>query len=131
MPELPQWIEDYAQECRVLFGLERWDITVKLVPAPGDDLENKGCARTNTRYFSALIELAQHLDDATMRATIMHEMLHVAFAPMAQAYFRIEELIPEKLRAHAEALHADGLEQTIEGITRAMQREIKPSTPDA
>lgn len=127
MPQLPEWATAYAQECRVLFGLDRWQITVCGVVAPGDDLDNKGMAIVNTRYLSARIEIMHTLEPDEMRHTIMHELLHVAFAPMAQAHFRIEEVIPKKLRRHAEALYNDGLEQTIEGLTRALQQQIKPS----
>ena len=127
MTDTPQWITDYAQECRVLFGLERWDITVVVVTAPDNNLDNSGFATVNTRYLDARIELRETLNDANMRHTIMHEMLHVAFAPMAQAQFRVAELIPKKLRNHARALYEDGVEQTIEGMTRALQSAIKPS----
>lgn len=125
MPDLPDWLTAYAQDCRVLFGLEAWDIVVKLVKAPGDDLEREGHSVVNVRYLTAKIELNESMSEEGLRCTCMHEMLHVALAPLEQAHLRIRELVKPKLQEHADELFADGLEQAIERMTRALQREIK------
>lgn len=125
MSDLPDWLTAYAQDCRVLFGLEAWDIVVKLVKAPDNDLEKEGHASINIRYLTAKIELNESMPDEGFRAILMHEMLHVALAPIEQAHLRIRELVRPRLQEHADELFADGLEQTIERMTRAMQREIK------
>lgn len=126
MADLPDWLEAYAQDLRTLFGLADWEIVVKLVRVPGGDPTNEGHSRTDFRYLSATIELNRKLPKEGLRAVLMHEMLHVVLAPIEQAYARICELVPEPLRGHALNLHDDGLEQTIERLTRALQREIKP-----
>ena len=129
---LPQWLEDYAQECRVLFGLEVWEIVVNVVDAPDGDKDNDGFSWVNVRYLSAKIELRRDQTDVQFRSVMMHEMLHVALAPISQAHMRLFELLPKKLRRHVKDICNDGLEQTIERLTRALQREITPSkTKDA
>jgi hypothetical protein len=131
--EIPAWLEAYAQECRVLFGLEVWDIVVRLVDRPGEEDGNEGHVTVNTRYLAATIELdrAKADDQAQMRRVVMHEMLHVAFAPISRAYLRTMDLLPKKaLRRHAEQLYEDGIEETIERLTRALQKEIKPSAKE-
>ena len=124
---LPQWIEDYAQEIRTLFDLDVWQIVVKLSDSPGNDRANEGHASVDVRYLTARIELNPAFSEERMRATLMHEMLHVAFAPIAQAHLRVPALVPKGQRKHARTLLDDGLEQTIERLTRALQKAIKPS----
>ena len=127
--DLPLWLEAYAQELRTLFGLEAWEISVKLVRAPDDDLEKEGHSVINYRYLSARIELCESMSDEGKRHILMHEFLHVVLAPLEQTHSRIRELVKTKRREHLDELFADGLEQTIERLTRALQREIKPSKP--
>lgn len=122
---LPQWIEDYAQECRMLFGLDDWQIVVKTVDAPNGDKGNEGFSWVDVRYITARIELRRDLDMNKMRHVTMHEFLHVALAPIAQAHLRVPNLIPKSHRKHARQLLDDGVEQTIERLTRALQRQIK------
>lgn len=128
---LPPWLLSYAQDCRDLFGLGDWYINVKLVRAPGDDLEREGHSRLNIRYLSAHIELCNGMPDEGLRHTLMHEMLHIALAPIELAHNRIRELVKEKYREHLDELFADGLEQTIERLTRALQQRIKAPLSDS
>lgn len=127
---LPQWIEDYAQEVRALFGLESWEIVVKLSDNPGNDRESEGHSSVDVRYLTAKIELGRSLDTEKMRTVMMHEMLHVAFAPIEQAHLRVPQLVPKAQRKHARTLLDDGLEQTIERLARGLQRGIKPPTTE-
>lgn len=126
---LPPWLLAYAIEVRDLFGLGDWYINVKLVRAPNDELENEGHARINMRYLSAHIELCESIPKDGLRHTLMHELLHVAFGPLELAHSRMRELAKEKHRDHLDELFHDGLEQTIERLTRALSRTIKPSAP--
>jgi hypothetical protein len=86
---LPAWLEAYAQECRTLFGLEAWEIAVKLADVPGNEKGNEGFSWVNVRYLSAHIELRRDLTDTQLRSVLMHEMLHIALAPIAQAHLRL------------------------------------------
>lgn len=127
---LPHWLIAYAQDCRRLFGIgDEWYISIKLVRAPGEDLEKEGQSRINVRYLTAHIELCESMSEEGLRHTLMHELLHVAFAPLELAHNRMRELVKEKHHAHLDELFADGLEQTIERLTRALEREIKPPAP--
>lgn len=127
MLELPAWVEAYVQECRVLFGLADWEIVVKMSDAPGGETTYEGHSSVDVRYVRATIELNPNYSDSEIRSTLMHEMLHVALWPIAQAHLRVPMLVPKAQRKHARTLLDDGVEQTIERLTRALQREIKPS----
>ena len=127
MPDLPKWLEDYAQDCRKLFGLDEWEVSVKLVRAPGGDDEREGHAEVNFRYLSVKIELNETMSEEGFRHILMHEMLHATLAPIEQAFERTKELVKKGLRNHVDEMFADGLEQAIERLTRALQREIKPT----
>lgn len=124
--DLPTWAQTYAQDCRDLFGLGDWPIVVKLVRAPNNDIENEGYSSVNVRYLTARIEIRSGMSDEDTRQTIMHEMLHVALAPIEQYHLRIRELVDEKLREHVDELQSDGTEQAIQRLTRALMRQIKP-----
>jgi hypothetical protein len=130
--ELPSWLTEYAQDCRKLFGLDEWEICVKLVKHPGgDDVEREGHCALNYRYLTATIELNETMEEDGLRSTLMHEMLHIVLAPIEQAHDRITELVKKGLRRHVAELMDDGIEQTIERLRRALQREIKPAAKTA
>lgn len=125
----PPWLVEYAQDCRRLFGIgDDWYISVKLVRAPDGDINKEGHSRINIRYLTAHIELCESLSEEGLRHTCMHELFHIAFAPLELAHLRILDLVPEELREHANELQADGIEQTIERLTRSIERTIKPTT---
>lgn len=113
MADIEPWLEEYIQNTRRLFGI--------------GDVSREGHTELNIRYRVAKIELNQAMEAEGLRHTAMHELLHVALAPVELAQLRVTELLPEELRSHAEELFADGTEQAVEVLTRALQRSIKPS----
>lgn len=122
----PPWLTDLARHYRDLFGIGAWYINVKLVRAPGGDIDKEGQSRIDLRYLSAHIELCETMPEEGLRHTLMHEMLHIALAPIDLAHSRMREMVKKKHRDHVDELFADGLEQTIERLTRALERHIKP-----
>lgn len=125
---LPEWLEQYIQDTRTLFGIgDDWHIVVQIVPAPGDDHTREGHCELNMRYRTAKIYLNSAMTEDGLKHTAMHELLHVAFAPLELSQLRVLDLVPEELRGHAQELFADGIEQSVEGLTRALQRTVKPS----
>lgn len=128
---LPDWLEQYIQDTRRLFGIgDDWYIVVKLVPAPDNDVSKEGYCELNIRYRTAKIYLNSAMEEDGLRHTSMHELLHVALAPLEINLLRVLDLVPEELRLHAQELFADGTEQSVETLTRALQRTIKPKRDD-
>jgi hypothetical protein len=130
MPDLPKHLEAYAQDCRKLFGLDEWSISVIISETPPehqDDSRWHGDVDHDPCSLTATIRLHWDATDEEQRDTMMHEMLHIALGLLNLANRRVVELLPEELHEHADALFNDALEQTVTRMTRALQREIKPA----
>lgn len=117
---LPDWLQAFADRAVVLLGLDAWPIRMRLVRAPGGDPEREGQSVVNTRYLTAQIEINEIMTREGLQSTLLHELLHVALAPIEQSHLRVVELTPRKLRKHADELFSDGIEQTVEQLTRAL-----------
>jgi hypothetical protein len=128
--DLPEWLTDYTQDCRKLFGLDEWQIAVKFSETPPeyrDAVRWYGDAMHDPCSLTATIRLHFDATDEEQRDTLMHEMLHLALSLLNLANARIVELLPERLQDHANTLFSNALEQAIVRLTRALQREIKPA----
>jgi len=139
----PDWAAEYFNDCRSLLGIDdAWDLWLLFVANPRADADGDGDEDTDadndadgiccqeSRYLKATIRVKRGLSQQRTRSVIMHELLHVAFAPLVLAAERTRDLIPDRLRIHAYQLHIDAEEQVIERLTRALQRGVKPPPPE-
>lgn len=125
--EPPQWINNYVQFLVEAFGLENWEVTVKMERTIGED-DRLGEAAVQSRYMTADIQLRDTLEeDREGIETVVHEMLHLTQAPQDLAVDRIIDMVPKKLRNHARELYADGNEMTTTNLSRALAKVLKPA----
>lgn len=119
-------------EVRDLLGIDRgWRLWLREADHPGNNENADGQCELETRYLKATITIRRGLSAEREREVLLHELMHVALAPLDLANDRILELVPEAFREHATELYVDAEEQVIERVTRALQRvKPKPETPD-
>jgi hypothetical protein len=131
MSNTPKWIDDHLESLRDLFWLNQWQIAAEYVDNPAGDLEHgsDGNVTLETRYLTATIQLRRGITQERAKHVLMHEMVHVALARIAQATERISQLLPEELRQHAYELYTDAEEETVERMARALASQIKPTPP--
>ncbi len=123
--EQPHWPSERAKatfnEVRALLGIDDgWHLWLREADKPGDYDNADGHCALEARYLKATVTIRRGLDTDREREVILHELFHVALAPIDLANDRIIELLPEALREHGETLFADAEEQVIERLTRAM-----------
>ena len=117
--DIPDWIMQHAQKCRVAFNLEQWPINLCMVDSVDGGKEFKGeyiyaMAHTDPRSLDARIEIRRDLETLPFSyVTITHEFLHCATVYQDRSVRRIIELLPKKQRGYAWQLWRDGNEQTI------------------
>lgn len=127
MNDVPDWIIAYAQDCRQLLGIDDgWRIAFTMAdPPPGE--EWAGQTQYDTTYLNATVELATSLaDDDAGRQVILHELLHVALAPLygaAEYAWRAAGAAEGQL---LRAVYNDVEENVIQRMSRAMLRAIRP-----
>lgn len=135
----PAWAAAYFQDCRELLGIGAdWQLWLAFVNNPSaeadgsDDDANEadGVCSLETRYLKATIRIRRGLSEERTRYVIMHELLHVALAPLSLTAERMRDLIPFKLWTHVLQLYTDAEEQTIERLTRALQRGVRLSAEE-
>lgn len=125
----PEWAQEYFNDVRNLLGIGReWELWFKLSDVPGGFEEADGHCNYDARYLKATISIRRDLVDNSERAryVIMHELLHIVLARFDLACDRLTDFVPEAQKEHAAELVLDAMEQTIESLTRALQRELKP-----
>lgn len=120
--ELPPWLFAHVQKCRDAFGIGGdWPVCIDLRDEVDGDPDTNGLTTTNHRYMTARVELRRDLDPAADGVkTVTHELLHAAQWQQLGAVWRILDLVPKKLRTHAEDLWRDGNERYIEQLARAL-----------
>ena len=122
----PEWVTEYAQDCRQLLGIgDEWQITVRMVAA----LPHKRHGQTdiNFNYFYADVCLLDTLEDNdATRQLILHEMMHIALAEYEQLTTRFFNHLPKKMQGLAMRLSEDIQEKTIQRITWGIMRNLKP-----
>lgn len=126
----PEWIKEYAQDCRQLLGIgDDWQITLATTDKPDGDSVNGGAAHIDAQYLNATVEVNtsfQELSDEA-RQLILHEMMHVSFGSYRMVIDQIIMQLPEAMREMAETMVSQAEEQYIQRTSRALLRTIKPS----
>ncbi len=99
--DLTKKAETLLHDWQLRLGLLDWDITVKVVSY--NDIQGWGCINWNLTEKAADMKL-MHPDDASpdairpydIEATLVHELLHLHFAPFAADAETLEETFQEQ-----------------------------------
>lgn len=120
---LPEWVSDYANDCRALLGVDDgWHIVLEAA----DDLDNAaGETIANAAYLNATIRLRPDIRPGSGHAYILHEMMHVALAQIDLVAMEAIKQLPEcQAEAYLRALHV-ATEQSIQRMARALLRQVE------
>jgi len=125
----PEWITEYAQDCRQLLGIgDEWQITLTTTDKPDGDSVNGGAAHIDAQYLNATVEVNtsfQELSDDA-RQLILHEMMHVSLANYRMVIDQLFFTMPEHMQTLGRIMISQAEEQYIQRISRALLRTIKP-----
>lgn len=84
---VPDWVQPYLEKWQKRLGLSEWSITVRAVLCVNEDPEARACCEQFPDISNAIITLRADIEDnGTWKATLLHELLHIAHA-------RIDHLI--------------------------------------
>ncbi len=126
--EPPEWVKQYAQDCRVLLGIgDEWHISIFMNDRPDGMDTVGGSVQVDTQYFNAVIELRRDNfaeEDDEAHQIILHEMLHIALASYRLVVEQLFMGLPETMRAMAETMVSQAEEQFIQRTSRALLRSI-------
>lgn len=127
----PEWINEYAQDCRILLGIgDDWHITITMTDKPDGDDAAGGAAHIDAQYLNAIVEINNSYkeDTETARQVILHEMMHVSFANYRMVIDQILMQLPDAIRQMAHIMVSQAEEQHIQRTSRALMRTVKPPT---
>ena len=125
----PEWINEYAQDCRQLLGIgDEWRITITMTDKPNGSEGTGGSVSVDAEYLNAAVELnTSLLDDAgKMHQTITHEMMHIGLGSYRMVIDQLVAQLPDSLRTLAYIMIGQAEEQYIQRTSRALLRTIKP-----
>lgn len=124
---LPNWLIEHLQATRQLFGVgDEWHIFPVLVQQPGDK-EFGAVTDYDTAYLNAVIKFDDDIRNNDQgQQVVLHEVLHIALYELAQTFEYALKLLPTNGRDLFSAMWQDAEERTIQRITRAMQKQIRP-----
>lgn len=127
----PEWITEYAQDCRRLLGVgDDWHITLTMTDKPNGDEKIGGSVSIDAQYLNAVIELNNKCfaeEDDEVHQILLHEMMHVALGNYRMVIDQIFMQLPDSVKDMAETMISQAEEQFIQRTTRAILTEIKPS----
>ena len=127
------WIQRYVNKLKNMTGLSNWSITVSPKPSSLGSL-----AETEIVYGQNLAIMQFHKDfrkdtPEDLRATVVHELLHCHFAPMAEVIS--DMLAPEDDDPKSKGIHKSVVavveyetERIIDGISESIGKWLP--TPD-
>lgn len=126
----PQWIIDYAQDCRQLLGIgDEWRITITMTDRPDGDETNGGVAIIDAQYLNATIELNSNSfreETTEGHQLILHEMMHVSLANFRMVLDQIFMNLPEYMQTMSRIMTSQAEEQFIQRTSRAILAMLKP-----
>lgn len=126
----PEWVTEYAQDCRALLGIgDDWHITIHMTDKPDGDPAVGGAASIDVQYLNASIELNSvilDVEDDNAHQIILHEMMHVALANYRMVIDQIFMQLPDGLKGMARVMVSQAEEQFIQRTTRAVLAALKP-----
>ena len=122
--DLPKWAFAHVQKCRQAFGIgyAGFEFVAGVHKTVGGNKAIAGQVWTHNRYERAVLHLKRGFDKGSddPYEVLTHECLHAAAGAQRAAVDRILDLVPPKLRAHAEELWQEGNEATITRLARAL-----------
>ena len=130
---IDQWVQRYVNKLKNMTGLANWTITVSAQPSSPGSL-----AETEVVYAQNLAIIQFHKDfrkdtPEDFRATVVHELLHCHFAPMAEVVS--DMLQPEPDDPKSKGVHKSVMavieyetERVIDGISESIGKWLP--TPD-
>lgn len=126
--DAPEWLTDMVQDARRLLGVgDDWQVSVNVVRIPGGDAANDAACTPDAVYLNADLDFAPDLQPSeTTRAIVLHEVLHIAHAELDALASVICEGLPKSERLRMRDLYDDANERTLQRISRAMARHIRP-----
>lgn len=126
----PQWVTDYAQDCRQLLGIgDEWRIVIEMTDKPDGTPSVGGAVSIDAEYLNATIELNNESfkeEAAEGHQIILHEMMHVSLANYRMVIDQIFMRLPDDMQTMARIMIEQAEEQYIQRTSRAILRMIKP-----
>ena len=127
----PEWITNYAQDCRVLLGIgDEWHITINMTDKPDGEEKVGGSVSIDAQYYNAVMELNNAFfeeEDDEARQILLHEMMHIAFGNYRMVIDQIFMRLPSDMLDMAETMISQVEEQFIQRTSRALLRVITPA----
>lgn len=124
----PEWIAEYAQDCRALLGIgDDWQITVTMTDKPDGDSDHGGAAHIDAQYLNATVEVNNCFlePSSEARQLILHEMMHVSFGSYRMVVDQLIMQLPDNMRLLAGVMVSQAEEQYIQRTSRALLRMVK------
>lgn len=133
MSELPAWLIEELQDARQLLGVgDEWHIVATVVDHPNGDENNDGMCCPDATYLNARMEFSRDLaQDANGRFVVLHEMLHVTHAEVDQVVDTALGGLSEGERGRMRELYEAAVERSLQRMSRAMARHIRPVGAEA
>jgi hypothetical protein len=121
----------YAADVRDLLGLEGWNITLTMVDdLPGDEGrygDVTAICDYQEPYRIATIRLVRGRTIEEYRTSVMHELLHLALAPLDHAAKQVTAFLRPRHARAAREIIADANERTVSALTAALTQGIRLS----
>jgi len=127
MTGIPEWIQEYIQEARGLYGLggPDWHFFINLVKKPGGSKQFSGCTHTDLAYKNANIDLKDDLEDnETSRENIHHEVLHVAHNEIDGVVASMIANLPKDKRDFFREMYHDASERHVQTLARCICHHV-------
>lgn len=126
--DVPEWLILAVNDCRRLVGVgDEWHITITVTDAPAGRRDMDGAADVDPVYMNARLEFAPTLkNDQDGYQVILHEVLHIALAPLYQAAGHGFNRLANDAAAALNQVYNDQEEAVIQKISRALMHTVRP-----
>ena len=111
-----RWVRCYQKALR----LDEWQVALECVPLPqlGTD-ETLGRIYPHYATMTATLEVATARPDAAVKATLLHEMLHLATADVCRVVRELDDQLPPGQWALLKAVFDTAEERLVVRLVRA------------
>lgn len=128
--QTPRWLKRYVEYARDALGLTAWEITPLVEEPPNpDNPEADANAAASPDYLFAHLRFRPALvrkETVIAKVTVLHELLHVAFAFSDWGVERALEMVPGKQRGTARECYLMPYEQCVVRLSRALYEVLEP-----
>jgi hypothetical protein len=125
------WVLEYTTWARDRLGLQIWDIDVLVVEHP--NLESASADGNNeftTRYLQSTIRLREEkvaAESVSAKVLILHELIHLLFAPLQMMADRFLLFAGEGVREQLGVLWTDTQEPQVVRLSYALYEILEPA----